>query len=475
MRVIKAIQKLTGPWQIGDWEFATEYLNKVQKQQMMAAAARPWGDAPGSIAWIDPIMNFRVYHATMNKGSIVRYQDTGSEEDAKSVLKAVLENEIDCSTVNVVRKGDEEFQICSVTPESLESQLAAASLSKHPAKKREPKQTTPSKTQSTTSAQGRSRQNPGRNAKNPSKVKSDPEGGPSEPSSPTEQFPRVSWDDHWRCFKEASEEKICTTRSNYLDKFKLAWIDHHEGKAKIYCAEGNINSRANKCYQRYSGDEDGAKIMFQKLTHQFVRDPNFWKASLKVNEGRVEADPVNQQASKTSKERSSNASMSTPKSAGSTSKSRVSGKPLTQNSRNANKEPSSNPELDSFLGITSRTEKESPRKSFKIPAVSKTWAEIHLLWEDSKGNRKELVKDHGTKFCLVWQYETKVYTASGMMTNIPRCYERECQSEDDAEHEFTRIYNEKIEDYEEDWHIEFKPKSGGSRVTDFKADRRLEG
>jgi hypothetical protein len=43
-------------------------------------------------------------------------------------------------------------------------------------------------------------------------------------------------------------------------KFKSAWIDNHEGKAQIYCAEGDIGSKNVTCYQLYSGDNDGASV-----------------------------------------------------------------------------------------------------------------------------------------------------------------------------------------------------------------------
>jgi hypothetical protein len=332
IRVIKAIQKLTGPWQIGDWEFATEYLNKVQKQQMMAAAARPWRDS-GSIAWIDPIMNFRVYHATMNKGSIaVRYQDTGSKEDAKSVLKAVLEKEIDCSTVNVVRRGDEEFQICSVTPESLESQLAAASLSKDPAKKIKLETTTRSKTQPS-SARGSLRRNPVANAG------ITPEG-PSEPSSPTDQSPQIPWDDHWQSFTKAAWlDEACMTISKNGKTFKLAWIGRGAEETQVYSAEGSIGSEADnkKCYQRYSGDEETAKTKFDSVSDNFRSDPGFYPTVLEIRNGRVEVE-----------ERSSNARMSTRESAGSTSKTRA----ASRIPSGANRKPTSTPGLSKVMSST---------------------------------------------------------------------------------------------------------------------------
>jgi hypothetical protein len=268
---IKTIQGLEdGTWQTGYWDSLTRCFNGVTELDVVRASLQEdgidWYNPQGAVAWTDPIMKFRVYDTTGVDGSkvIIRYQDTKSEQDAKKVLATILNS----SHVDTTRDGKVQIKniFCStkVTPDSVKLQPAAGSLSEHPAKKREPKQTTPSKTQSTTSAQGRSRQNPGRNAKNPPKVKSDPEGGP--------------------------------------------------------------------------------------------RDPDFWKASLKVNEGRVEADPVNQQASKTSKERSSNASMSTPRSAGSTSMTRAASQPRIAS--DANWKPTSTPGLSK---VTSRTREKTVR------------------------------------------------------------------------------------------------------------------
>jgi hypothetical protein len=212
-----------------------------------------------------------------------------------------------------------------------------------------------SKTQPTTSA----RRSP-RNKDKPPKIESDLEGGLSEPSIPTEQFRKIAWDDLRESFSQAFPQETCMAISDNGERFKLACIGRHAGKTQVYSAEGNIGSEADICYERYSGDGESAKTEFEDASHDCLSTPGFYEGRLQIRQGRVEihheeSKPLNQ-----SKDRSSNASRSPPKSARSTSKSRGSCKSPTRarNQRDDNQQPTSIPGLNPPLGITSRTEKE---------------------------------------------------------------------------------------------------------------------
>jgi hypothetical protein len=402
--VVKDIRKsLEGVWLDTDWDYASRLLDKKTKGNLVAAAA-----VGHNVAWIDHIMKCRVYRITKVDGNklTISYQDTRDETDANRVLAAVQKNTKGGPSVNVQITKDGNVQISNIlsfTNGSPEPAILRPSAGK-PALPQEqantvgtkitlnPKRQTPdrkakdapgsrpspeqgvlfkwgdahsaydqarSKTQPTTSAQ----RSPRNKDKSP-KIKFDPEDGPSEASSPTEQFLEVPWDDICKSFNEASEQVTC--RSNLGDRFMLAWVDG--GNTHIYSAEGSIGSKADRCYQRYLGNPTAVKRKFESIRRDFLSEPGFYGSDLEIRNGRVEkcekeSKPVNEQASKPSEERSLNTRISTPRSTRSTYKSRVPYcEPPTQarsNPRDTNHKPSSTPGHDSRLEFTSRTKKKA--------------------------------------------------------------------------------------------------------------------